>query len=84
MGADGRLAASVDAPGLEDSAQLAEHAGQVSRFVLQERPDVHAGRGPGPSEPDDAFDFGEGQTEPARLADERQEAEHVGRIQAVA
>jgi hypothetical protein len=61
------LAGSIGTPGAEDVTQLAEHALQMRCLLLQERADMHARRGPIPSERHDVRDLGERQPEPTSL-----------------
>ena len=71
-------------PGAQSGLNRAEQAGEVCRFPFKQRADVVAGSGPGSSERHDMSDLREGQPEPARLPDERQQPQHVGRIDAIA
>src|SRR5206468_9073031 len=72
-----RRVAPVRAPRPEDAAHAGQHAFKVGGFLLQERPDMDARRGPRAAERDDLLDLRERQAEPTSLTDECEQPQHV-------
>jgi hypothetical protein len=76
--------ASVRAPRSEDAAHAREHAFKVGGFLLQQRADVDARRGPRATKCNDVLDLRERQAESTSLTDEREQPQHVGWVAPVA
>jgi hypothetical protein len=74
------LAASVGAPGTENSAQLAEQTFEVGGLLLQELPDMDARGGTAPPQRRNALDVSERHAESPRAPDEREQTQDVCRI----
>ena len=68
----------------QDAPQAGQHVFKVGGFLFQQRADVDTGRRPRAAKRDDMLDLRERQAEASRLADEREQAQHVGGIPPIA
>jgi hypothetical protein len=84
MRADSGMTALMLRPGAEDGTDRAEHGGKVGGLLLQQGADVCAWRGPCAALCGDLGDLSERQPQASGLPDEREQAEHIGRVDAVA
>ena len=71
-------------PRVKDGAERAEQLGKVSGLLFQQRADVRAWGTAITPLGGDLRDLGEGQAETPSAGDETKDAEHVGRIHAIA
>ena len=71
-------------PGLEDAADLGEHAFEIRFLLLEECADVPAGRRSRTSELHNLPDLRQRQAQPASLLDKRQQAQDLVRVLAIA
>jgi len=78
------VAAIHTRPRLEDAVNGAQDRLERCGFLFQEPVDVDARRGPGAPQRDDVLDFRKREPETATLLDERQHAEHVVGVHAIA
>jgi len=83
MGADRGRKSVHRAPRVQCAPQLAQHAAQVGHLLFQQPAHVDAWRRAGATKRDDMSNFGEGETKPARAADEDQHIERVRGVQPV-
>lgn len=84
MGADDARPPVHGIPRAECAAHVADEPFEAPDLLLEEPSDMDAGGPPGPPEGDDLRDLGQCQAEQAGVAHERQQVQHVGRVDAIA
>jgi hypothetical protein len=84
MRADRAAPTAGSFPGSQDLSQLAHDVLGVGHLSLEQRPHLNAGTGARAPQPHDAANLAQGESDTARLLDERDDPQDVRRVAAMA